>query len=196
MKSGLIKFIQMFVLAALGVLVILAAGVFSGGPTPTHALPEFAENTGESCATCHVNPGGGGPRTMRGLLWSAQGRPDAVPDLGNILLAPENVTDGLELYDLACSTCHGASGEGLFGAALVSSGLSEGKIRTSVERGRERSGMPAFGSQFTEEQLEALVAYVAGIASGEIQPAPLSYPLPPAQFECAQNETGERCGGN
>ncbi len=188
------RFIQMLTMTALGLVIFLGVGLFTG-ERPAHALPEYAPRTDESCGACHVNPGGGGPRTLRGLLWAAQGRPDEVPTLGNILMAP-GVTDGLELYDIACAACHGAAGEGLFGLALTGSGLTESKIRSATLRGRERSGMPAYEGQFTEEQMDALVEYVAGIASGQIEPPPGSYLLPPAEFECTENPAGERCGGN
>jgi len=188
--------LQWAFLSLLGVASIFAAGLIFG-ESPAKALPEFAENTGEACSTCHVNPGGGGPRTLRGLLWAAQGKPDEVAELGDILIAP-GVSNSVELYDVACATCHGSSGEGLFGAALTRSGITEEKIRSAILRGKERSGMPAFDSQFTTSQLDILVSYVAGIASGELEPAPLSYPLEAAQFECGPNvdESGESCGGN
>lgn len=194
MKSYLIRVLQWTALAAIAGIVLFATGGMFG-ETPAHAFPEYADRTSESCSTCHVNPGGGGPRTLRGLLWVAQGRPEQVPGLGNILIAA-GVTDGVELYDIACSACHGKSGEGLFGTALTGTGLTENQIRSTILRGRERSGMPAFESQLTDEQIASLVAYVVGIASGEIEPAPLSYPLPPPQFECADNNTVEGCGGN
>jgi mono/diheme cytochrome c family protein len=194
MKIQLIRISQFFSIALIGVMVIILFETMAGG-TAAHALPEFAENTGQPCATCHVNPGGGGPRTLRGLLWAAKGRPDEVPDIGNILIAL-GVTDGVELYDIACSACHGVSGEGLFGGALVSSGLSENNIRDTILRGKERSGMPSFNNRFTEEQLKALVRYTAGIASGSIEPAPISYPLPAGELDCRNNETSEKCGGN
>lgn len=194
MKGLLIKSIQLISLSIIGIIVILSVGIFSGEQS-AHALPEFADYTGEACSTCHVNPGGGGPRTLRGMLWSAQGNPEEVPGLGNILIAP-GVSDGVELYDIACAACHGVSGDGLFGAALVSTGLSERSILNSIVRGRERSGMPSFETQFTDEQFDALVTYVAGISSGSIEPAPIRYPLPPAQFECVNNETLASCGGN
>jgi hypothetical protein len=192
----MIRWFQWALLGLIGVATIFAAGLIFG-EHPVKALPEFAENTGEPCSTCHVNPGGGGPRTLRGLLWSAQGKPDEVPELGDILIAP-GLDNSVELYDVACATCHGSSGEGLFGAALTRSGITDEKIRSAILRGKERSGMPAFDSQFTSSQLDSLVTYVAGIASGEIEPAPLSYPLEAAQFECnAINEiSGESCGGN
>jgi mono/diheme cytochrome c family protein len=194
MKPFIIRYLQILALAGMGVALMLVAGLLTG-EKPAHALPEYAARTGEACATCHVNPGGGGPRTLRGLLWAAQGRPDQVPVLSNMMVAP-GVSDGLELYDIACAGCHGLQGEGLFGAELVGSGLTDRKIRSTILRGRERSGMPAFEGQFTDPQLETLVQFVAGIASGEIPPPSQKYPLPAESFACAQNPAVEKCGGN
>jgi mono/diheme cytochrome c family protein len=194
MKARILRFTQLFAIAVIGVLVVLLTEPLSPDRS-VHALPEYVDRTGESCATCHVNPGGGGPRTLRGLLWAAQGRPDEIPQLGSILIAP-GVNDGVELYDTACASCHGTSGEGSFGVALSKTGLNIEKINLSILRGWVRSGMPSFDGQFTEAQLEALAEYVQGISSGVIEPAPLSYPLPPARFECVENLDGEACGGN
>jgi len=194
MKPRLIRFFQLLLIAVMGVGTFMAVGFFDS-VQPVHALPEYASRTGEACATCHVNPGGGGPRTLRGLLWSAQGRPDQVPGLANVLLAP-NVSDGLELYDIACAACHGSSGEGLFGIALTGSGLKESKISSTILRGRERSGMPAFEGRFADQQLDALVQYVVGLSSGKIEPPPKSYPLEPAPFGCVGRADADPCGGN
>jgi len=192
-KANFIKLVQMGGLVVVAVVTILVTGLMTRERS-VHALPEYAARTGEACATCHVNPGGGGPRTLRGLLWAANGRPDAVPVL-DLLIAP-GVEDGAELYDIACAGCHGFTGEGLFGIALTGSGLRESKIRSTIERGRERSGMPAFEGQFTDDQMDALVTFVAGIASGELEPQPNSYALPPAEFTCNPAPGAEKCGGN
>ena len=50
------------------------------GP-PSRALPEYSTQTGEPCASCHLSPSGGGPRTLRGQAWVAAGKPGAVPDV-------------------------------------------------------------------------------------------------------------------
>ncbi|MBT3390619.1 MAG: cytochrome c [Chloroflexi bacterium] len=186
--------LQITALAFLGMIIFIATGILFG-ESPAHALPEYAERTDESCAVCHVNPGGGGPRTLRGILWSAQGKPDLVPDLGNVLVA-QGVEDGDELFDIACAGCHGAFGEGLFGNAIALSGVQESKIESTILRGRERSGMPAFDGRFTDDQLEAIVAFVTGIASGEIEPQPLSFPLPPVELDCVPGDAPSDCGGN
>lgn len=194
MKSITVKLIQLVILASIVVVTILVTGLISGEPV-AHSFPEYAVRTNEACSACHVNPGGGGPRTLTGLLWTAQGRPDLVPQLENVLIAP-GVDDGVELYDLACQSCHGASGEGLFGLPLANSGLPENKIRSAILRGRDRSGMPSYESKFTDKQLDMLVDYVTGISSGQIDPAPSSYPLDPAQISCTGTFLRDPCGGN
>ena len=184
-----------FTLASLMLLGVFALAFALFMAQPAHALPEFSVRTGESCATCHVNPGGGGPRTMRGLIWAARGKPDAVPDLPGVLLAP-GVTDGEELYQIACASCHGKFGEGMFGTRLIYSGLNEAKIRGNILRGRLQSGMPSFDGQFTPEQLEALVAYTFALVNAEVTPAPQSYPLGMPQFQSDSQATPVSPGGN
>ncbi len=182
---------------ALSILIggLLLYAILMTAAQPVHALPEYAARTGEACATCHVSPGGGGPRTLRGLLWAARGQPDQVPTLPGVLVAP-GIADGAELYDIACAACHGQKGEGIFGVELRSTALKEGKIRSAIVRGKTRSGMPAFEGQFTDAQLEALVAFVTGLANGEIQPLPDTYLLPPAQLLRAPEQAPKTRGGN
>ena len=194
MKKFLVRLSEYVIYIILSFIVITVVGVLMGDPE-VHALPEYVNRTGEPCSTCHVNPGGGGPRTLRGLLWAAQGRPEQVPQLENILIAP-SVDDGVELYDIACASCHGSSGEGLFGLKLVGSGIGENQMRSAILRGRVRSGMPSFENKFTDEQLKILVKYVSGIATGVIKPEPERYPLPPAILECVNNPELLNCGGN
>lgn len=163
-------------------------------PRSVYALPEYASRTSEPCATCHVSPGGGGPRTMRGLLWIADGRPDHVRIFEGILLAP-GVDDPQVLYDAACAACHGGRGEGLLAGALAGFDLSESLIRRTILRGAPRFGMPSFEGQFADEQLAALVEYVADLSAGRLVP-PESYPLPPGELGCGSGETQTGCGGN
>ena len=194
MKAIIIKMIQWVILALFVVITIFAVGIIAGEPE-VHSFPEYATRTNEACSACHVNPGGGGPRTLTGLLWTAQGRPDYVPQLENVLIAP-GVEDGIELFDIACQSCHGSSGEGSFGLALTNSGFPENKIRSAILRGRDRSGMPPFEGRFTDIQLDILVDYVTGISSGEIDPAPIKYPLEQGHISCTNQLFSEPCGGN
>lgn len=160
------------------------------GERPVHALSEYAARTGESCGTCHVSAGGGGPRTLRGLLWAARGRPDTVPELPGQLLAP-GVEDGMTLYDTACAGCHGFDEDGLVAMGLAGRGISSGATRSFIQRGIPDLGMPAFAGEFTPEQLDALVRFVTEMSAGEGPPA--DYALPAPELNCAAGAV--RCGG-
>lgn len=188
--SSSIRFLQMLSIVVLALFVYLGLRL-AMGEQPVHALPEYAVRTGEPCATCHVSAGGGGPRTLRGLLWAARGRPDAVPELPSQVIAP-GVEDGQELYDIACSGCHGFQGEGLFGISLADRGISQGAVRSFVQRGIPELGMPSFEGQFSDEQLQALTQFVADVGQGQVPPD--EYPLPPPEFNCMP-VTGTLCGG-
>lgn len=74
------------VLICLGLLLLCTSLLLAlNEPVPAEALPEYAAQTGEPCATCHVSPSGGGPRGPRGQAWVASGKPGAVPDLPSSL---------------------------------------------------------------------------------------------------------------
>ncbi|MEW5939565.1 MAG: cytochrome c [Chloroflexota bacterium] len=191
-KNWLTHYLQLLAIAGIALFIFLA---ISASSQFARALPEYSHRTGESCAVCHVNPGGGGPRTLRGALWAAQGRADEVPVLPGVLLAP-GVTDGAELYEIACSSCHGLYGEGLFGRVIVNTGVKEAKIRANILRGRLNSGMPSFEDMFTNEQLQALVDYVSALATGKAKIPPAQYELEPPAFECSPLSSTETCGGN
>lgn len=177
-----------------GIVIVVSTLASMGWDRHTvHALPEYTNRTNQPCATCHVNPGGGGPRTLRGLLWTAQGRPDEVPVIEDTLLAP-GVTDPVELFDAACAGCHGSNGEGLSATSLTEYYLTESLIRMMIERGAPRSGMPSFNGQLTDEQVETLVSFVKALSDGDIVP-PDSYPLPPLIESCdpASADTEAAC---
>lgn len=182
-------------LATFTILSILGLGIWLFVVESAHALPEYSGRTGESCSTCHVNPGGGGPRTMRGLVWAARGRADAVPELPGVLLAP-GVEDGEELYQIACASCHGKYGEGMFGLKLIYSGVNEAKIRGNILRGRLQSGMPSFDGQFTAAQLQALIDYSFALVNAQTTPAPETFPLAAPQFQADAPATAFPSGGN
>jgi mono/diheme cytochrome c family protein len=172
---------SVFIWMLLALCAVLALAALCN--SSAFALPEYSTRTGETCAVCHVNPGGGGPRTLRGLLWAAQGRPDQVPSLPTALIAP-GVESGEDLYAVACAGCHGTQAEGLFAMGLAQTGIGRSSIRSYIRDGIKSIGMPAFAGQFTDAQLEALVTYVAGLADGSIAPPLHAYPLPPVLFRC------------
>jgi hypothetical protein len=123
---------------------------------------------------------------MRGLLWVGEGRPNEVPELEGILLAP-GVNDPEALYDIACSDCHGRNGEGLSAVSLVDYELNERYVYLVTLRGSIPSGMPSFKDQLTNEQIEIIAEYVTRFNSGAIEPQ-LSYDLPPAMFRQSNSD--------
>jgi len=186
--------VTLFMATLVGVILLILTSLLFGKHT-AYALPEYAQRTNESCSTCHVNPGGGGPRTMRGLIWAANGKPDAVPELPGVLLAP-GVSNGAELYQIACASCHGVYGEGKVGLRLESGGVQENKIRSTILNGRRISGMPSFDGQFTDEQFEALVAYTVALENGQAEPTLNTYPLEPPQLQGIPQSTPMPSEGN
>ena len=192
-RPTLVRAGQILLIVMIGLAFFFLVTQLTGGVRSVHALPEYSNRTGEPCGTCHVNPGGGGPRTLSGLLWAAKGRPDEVPSLPGVLAAPVEITDGLELYDIACAGCHGLRGEGLFAINIAGSGISKAAIRSFVLHGIPEFGMPAFEDKFTETQLNNLVDFSGQLSSGEIS-IPASYDLDPAQFACEPVNDQRTCG--
>jgi hypothetical protein len=193
LKPNFIRAGQILLIVTIGFACFFLVAQLTGGVRSVHALPEYSNRTGEPCGTCHVNPGGGGPRTLSGLLWAAKGRPDEVPTLPGVLAAPAEIIDGLELYDIACAGCHGLRGEGLFAINIARSGISRAAIRSFVLNGIPELDMPAFEGKFTETQLNNLLDFSAQLSSGEIS-IPVSYELDPAQFACDPVNDKRSCG--
>jgi cytochrome c oxidase cbb3-type subunit 3 len=73
---------------------------------------------------------------------------------------------GYSLFHRSCVKCHGNEGNG-FGSRMGPSlkrqeytyGRTRESVMESIRNGRPK-GMPAYGTFFTEEQLEALTAYI------------------------------------
>jgi mono/diheme cytochrome c family protein len=172
------------------VMVVLLAG-----PRPVKALPEYAALTGESCGVCHVNPGGGGPRTLRGLLWAARGKPVQLPVLPAMLLAPD-VNNGFELYGIACAGCHGARGAGSSAMGLSGTGISASATRSYILRGIQPLGMPGFKVQLTDAQVDALSDFVANLADPKAPPPTDSYLLAPPQLHARPANPQSKSEGN
>jgi cytochrome c5 len=184
-------------------LGVLAGVVLAGIWTPTHAYPEYTTRTGEQCTACHVNPAGGGPRTLRGLIWIAEGRPDEMPALpGGDQKPADETVDGAALYDNRdCALCHGPVGEGDTATALTDREWPHDDLVSAIVDGV--GTMKGYGAAaFSEAELEALVTYVQAIGRGEIYSTVVLKKrlLPPPQLPCSSNPIsflpGSSCGGN
>ncbi len=68
-------------LKLLAIILVVAAVIVLLPAKEAQALPEYAAQTGETCAACHISPSGGGARTPRGQGWIAAEKPGTVPDL-------------------------------------------------------------------------------------------------------------------
>jgi mono/diheme cytochrome c family protein len=86
--------------------------------------------------------------------------------------------DAKGMYEKSCQSCHGASGKGDgpagkmlkpppgdFATALA--GKSDADIAKIIKEGGKAVGkaptMPAYGSKFKDDQIEALVKYIKGL---------------------------------
>lgn len=189
-------------------VVWIGMGVFIGVlifavQQPAHALPEYGTRTGQTCATCHVNPAGGGPRTLRGLLWLAEGRPDQVPALpGSEEEVSDSALDGATLYEkFTCSGCHGPNGEGGVGPALNQVELPADEI-SQVTRNGQGAMMGYKPDVISDAELEAIVQYVQVLGRGEVEAGSQldKRPLPPLQLTCGSKPSTSHlrtdCGGN
>jgi len=80
--------------------------------------------------------------------------------------APAAAIDAAALYAANCAVCHAADGKGGIGPDLTGATYKYGKsaqeIHASISSGRP-GGMPAFGSQLSEAEIEALAAYLLGL---------------------------------
>jgi mono/diheme cytochrome c family protein len=176
--------------------------VFVAWPS-AHALPEYATRTGQPCAACHVNPAGGGPRTLRGLLWLAQGRPDQLPPLpGSEEEVDEAALDGAALFEkFQCSSCHGPTGEGDVGPALNQEELPTAELVEIIRNGK--GIMKGYRPEvMSDEEMDVVIQHMLAIARGEVQSSInlQKQLLPPAQLSCADESAAlpgrTDCGGN
>jgi mono/diheme cytochrome c family protein len=193
-------------LAFMGAGGLIGLLLFSAFPV-AHALPEYATRTGEPCSTCHVNPAGGGPRTVRGNLWVAAGKPDKVPPLpgeqpATAAAGAAGALDDSTIYQKSgCAACHGVAGEGGVGPALTGAQWAPDQVTSIVRNGK--GTMPgAKSTALSDADLAAIVRFVQAIGRGEVKPpAPVGpQPLPPAQVLCTTGSGATlalvSCGGN
>lgn len=183
-------------------LGVVAGLVVTGTWATTYALPEYTARTGEQCTTCHVNPAGGGPRTLRGLLWLAQGKQDTVPALPGGTSEEGGALDGPALYaKLECDRCHGTVGEGGVGPALNVTEWESAHVSDVIVNGV--GTMKGYGADaLSDAEMETLVAYVQAMGRGEVQSTIILQKrlLPPAQLGCSTPPVAAHpataCGGN
>jgi cytochrome c oxidase cbb3-type subunit III len=89
---------------------------------------------------------------------------------------------GAPLYAELCAGCHGARGQGKIAISLNNpiflSSASDGFIRHAIERGREGTAMPAFGTTLGAEEIDHLTRFVRSFASTSPE-MPVAGEIPP-----------------
>ena len=80
------------------------------------------------------------------------------------------VSEGQELYDAYCQICHGGLGEGqTMGKPLndnVSRNLTDEELIAVITGGRSGTGMAAWGSSFSEQEILDVASYVRVLQGG------------------------------
>ena len=96
--------------------------------------------------------------------------------LGSLLLCLSSfashagVSEGQELYDAYCQVCHGGIGEGqTMGKPLndnVAKNLTDEELIAVITSGRSGTGMAAWGSSFSEQEILDVASYVRVLQGG------------------------------
>ena len=103
-----------------------------------------------------------------------------------------NVERGAELYAQRCAACHGAEGEGVTAMSLNNpwflAQADDRMIRYAIADGRPGTPMPAFASEFSDQQLDDLTALIRSWATTPPDPPP---PFEPDLSDHLINPNGE-----
>jgi mono/diheme cytochrome c family protein len=109
-----------------------------------------------------------------------------------IASAQDAAARGAEIYNKTCATgyCHGVKGAQSGAPRLASRGFDEAYITQVVRNGISGSAMPSFGSVLPFPELQAVIAYVAGLNG--VTPAPVQ---PPPRGPAPRNLSPEAARG-
>jgi mono/diheme cytochrome c family protein len=72
------------------------------------------------------------------------------------------IATGHNSFTQACSSCHGAKGQGGYGPSLYNSDLPDATIALIIKNG-VKGKMPAVGSQYKDSQIQSLTAYIRSL---------------------------------
>jgi len=89
---------------------------------------------------------------------------------------------GKGLYAEHCASCHGVNGEGGTGTALGNQAMlslaTDKFLRYAIEHGREGTDMVAFGEILSDDEIDAVTAFLRSRASGWTVEKPVLRPPP------------------
>jgi mono/diheme cytochrome c family protein len=93
---------------------------------------------------------------------------------------PSALARGERIFAQSCSVgyCHGVAGAAGRGPRLRGRSLSKDYLYTVTRDGIQGSAMPPWKSRLTDDQIRAVVEYVASLSSGT-ETAPPANPMPP-----------------
>lgn len=115
----------------------------------------------------------------------ATSSPTRARQTGGSLTDRQLITEGARVFASSCGNayCHGTGGRGGGAPALRGKGLSPDYVFKSISNGIPGSAMPSFKSEFSEEQIWKLVAFI--LSDGATSPAKAE---PPAAVEPAPSQ--------
>ncbi|HKZ28119.1 MAG TPA: c-type cytochrome, partial [Acidimicrobiia bacterium] len=180
--------IAVAVAATIALFIGLPAGAVAGPGVdlrPALALqtvPDAEAVFLEQCSPCHGTGGEGGVGpALTGSTLSAADRlqlirrdRNAMPAF-EITLGDDTIEAlsmlvgrlaGTTTYAQQCAPCHGPSGEGGIGPALVAGDLSYEDARLRISEGQ--GAMPAFRPTLTEDQLDGVTSFVQHLAQIQV----------------------------
>ena len=101
---------------------------------------------------------------------------------------------GASVYEATCATCHGANGEGITAPALGNPMLlataSDHFLRYAIAEGRDGTPMVAYKDSLSDDEIDAVTAFLRSRASGWDVPKPAMVSVPTPD-EYVLNPDGE-----
>lgn len=93
---------------------------------------------------------------------------------------PEQIAQGKALFEQTCSSCHGMNGEGVTGAGPTLIGVGAAAVDFQMGTGRmpmarPEAQAPAKPTNYTDEEIAAIAAYVASLGAGPAIPSEDQY---------------------
>jgi putative heme-binding domain-containing protein len=87
--------------------------------------------------------------------------PAAAQDVPTSNPSPADVDQGKQTFEQRCSTCHGLDGGGAMGPNIQAIPMRIGApvVASTIKNGMS-GGMPAFGGQLTDPQIQQVIAYL------------------------------------
>jgi glucose/arabinose dehydrogenase len=115
-----------------------------------------------------------------GLAWTLHPRPAGASDVSGAAVVR---------FDTTCSGCHGRGAKGGSAPSLLGKlqhGDDDASLARSIHDGHPERGMPAFGAQFTDEQIGEMVGYLQAkrkaAASGQADEISTETEITPARL--------------